>query len=259
MKRIFTVILLVLLLLVPTTALALDLSEKIYDDANLLTGEEIANLQADALSIMNRHSLDAVVLIEEKSISGTYSRMVDFYDGNNFGVGEHGDGIMLYINMKTRDFDILTTGHAEPLYERHLDSMMDEIGGYLADAAYHTAIQKFLARVDRIVTNNGGLPDYIYEPDKIVNPSTEFGVSLLIGLGIGLVATLIAVARHKRSLPNPPSYHTYLGAEGLNEKRTVDRFVSTHTTRTARPKESSSSGGSSGGGRSHGSAGGRKF
>ena len=257
MKRIFVVFLLILILLVPTTVSALDLSEKIYDDAGLLDIDEAAKLQADAFSIINRHSLDVVVLTEERNISNASSRAIDFYDNNNFGVGEHGDGIMLYINMNTRDIYILTTGRAEPLFERRIDNMLDDIIPYLSDADYHTGVQTFLSLTNKIIEENGGLPDYIYPPDAVpVTMAEHIGFSFLVGLGVGLVITLIMVAVHKRSLPASPSYHTYLGENGVKVNREIDQFVSTHTTRTAIPKSSSSSS-SGGGGRSHGGGGGK--
>ena len=260
MKRIFAVLIAILLLFVSISALAVDLSEKIYDNADLFTAEEITNLQANALSINSRHSLDVVVLTEARSISGPLARATEFFDGNNFGIGEHGDGIMLYVNMNTRDVYILTTGHAEPLFERHIESMLDNITPHLGSGDYHTAAQTFLNLTDNLIERNGGLPDYIYPPDLVPTPiSKHITFSLIVGICVGLFVTIILLAIHKRSLPKPPSYHTYLGDEGVKTNHTTDQFISTHTTRTAIPKSSSSSGGSSGGGgRSHG-GGGRKF
>lgn len=98
-----------------------DTSVKIYDAANLLNDNEIAELQTNIHNFINKYNFDMVVVtINEnnkkagKGNIATENYAMDFYEYNDFGKGEQDttgyDGVILVIDMQNRKFSILDVG-----------------------------------------------------------------------------------------------------------------------------------------------------
>jgi uncharacterized membrane protein YgcG len=227
--------------------------EYIYDFAKLFTAQEADELDEKTRELMDRHGLDIVILTMDVS-PGVSSRQHadDFYIGTG-----HTDGVMLYINMAEREVHFLTFGAWEPVFRNNVDFVLDSVTPLLSDGDYIGAAEAFLDAVNIRIYLSSTIP---VQPQQTGPPDLDLvmiiGRSLLIGVIAGALVLSILLLVHGRSLPSPPCYRTYLGGN-VSTKRHIDKFLRTHTSRVALPKNTSSGGGR-GGGIARG-GGGRKF
>lgn len=227
-----------------------DETEKVYDFAELFTDEEEENLYKKICKYINKYDMDmAIVTIAENNKMFAANYADDFWDYNDFGVGEDKDGILFLIDMDTREAYISTTGKAIGVYkDSYIDRMLDKIlekspldspewcADKFIDVANHYAGTK--SRVNLIVIT-------------------------IISLGIPAIVTAIQCSKH-RTIKKGLTGEAYIKKESFRLTKVEDRYL---TTTTSRVRISSDSGSSSGGGssihrsssgRSHG-GGGRRF
>ncbi|MCL2068920.1 MAG: TPM domain-containing protein [Oscillospiraceae bacterium] len=228
----------------------------VSDNAGILTANELDRLNRKAQEFIGGHNLQIIILTTaDPAIQDTSQHADDFY---TLSAGET-DGVMLYINMHSRDVLFLTFGSCEAVFKNYIGYTLDIITPMLSNGDYYGAAFEFIGIADTILTMGpDNIAEYYYDSD--VDFLEILGGSIFAGLFAGGLVLLILVLMHGRSMPPAPSYHTYLGGKILT-RREVDRFVTTHTSRVAIPKPTSSGGG--GGGRSGGGmargGGGRKF
>ena len=79
-----------------------DTSVKIYDYGNLLTDTEETYLKGLVNNYISKYNYD-MVIVTKSNYSATDTAMMnyadDFYDYNNFGIGNTKDGILLFLNV----------------------------------------------------------------------------------------------------------------------------------------------------------------
>ena len=254
------------------TALINDLAELLDEDAEFTLNsklEQISELNECEVAILTVNTTDGMDITE-------YSD--DFYDYNGFGYGENDDGIMLVINMGTREFATTTHGTAIDIFtDYNLSQLENEFIPYLSQGEYENAFIAFYEKCESIFSDyenyqdnyDGGyvyFPDndddgYIYYPDDnnisgSVNPATEIFslkwliVSVIIGIVIAFVYTSYLKGQLKtvRSKSEASDY-IVPGSMQLTQQRDV--FMYRNVSKTAKPK-SNSSGGSRNGGSSFG-------
>ena len=310
MRRMISVLSLVLCLLcVPAGAVEPAVpGQGVYDYAAVLTREELAPLEALAGEIEARQEISlAVVLIKTIGELSPEQYADDFYDSNGFGVGPSRDGMLLLVSFDTRDVQISTVGQALLLFsDADTDRILDSVAPRLSDGDYTAAAEAFftlcdahLTRVraagygdtgetvilegveqpvviapngERVVFDADGTPVRVAE----LSLRTRHGAGTLLlfalaaGIGVGALILGVMVLVHKTSLSRAPSAQSYLPSGGFRLNVSTDRFVRSHTARTAIPQSNDSGGGRGGGsfgggshrtassGRTHGGTG-RKF
>ena len=91
---------------------------RIYDYADLLTEVDEGVLNTLILDYKNRSNYDLVLVTISENPKGSASEFADdFYDYNDFGTGKTRDGVLLLIDMDTREYYISTTGYAIKMYD----------------------------------------------------------------------------------------------------------------------------------------------
>ncbi|TCT12975.1 uncharacterized protein EDC18_11049 [Natranaerovirga pectinivora] len=242
-------------------------TQKVYDEANLLTSSEITTLNQRANELSQSLNMD-IVIVTTLDNQGKTSRDYadDFYDYNGFGFGPDRDGLLLLFNMDDREVYISTAGIAiRYLTDQRIERILDAVDPHLSSANYYEGVVAFLNNVEGYI--RAGIPSNQHTvEEKKPNILGRIVMYLFISMGIGGIAVGVMASNNKgKSTVNEG---TYLQNKALNIISSNDRHVNTRVTHVTinTNSGSGSSGGSSGrstvhrssSGRSHG-GGGRKF
>ena len=221
----------------------------------LLTESETRSVNAALRELSEKHNMTVVVYLDStdwRTTPGSFSR--NWYADEELSE----DGIMLYINVESRDIYITTSGVAERYFpNRQIERLLDDIADALTSGAtrndimVYAGVNAFLMGVDARISGTSLLLQ-------------DVSRSLGIGAVISGIVLLIMFAIHAKSLPAPPRADVYMCSKGLQVTRRNDRIMHTRTTKIPIPKSNSSGGGGSfGGGMSSGGrsfgGGGRRF
>lgn len=251
----------------------------LVDDAGLLTGEEEENLQ----QLIYEYKVDLQLDIVIVTTYGTNGKGVqayadDFYDENGYGYGISKTGILLLIDMESREWYMSTCGDAIYIFTDYgLDQLGETILPWLSNGDYYRAFLAWISELSPYVKayRNGSPVDGYVAPDDYESPYGEeivyhdmpvgirirpFPTALIIGLIAALITIVIMRSRmNTAKLQN--SAANYLKDGSFRLRQRSDMFLYSRVTRTARPKNNTSGGGSSvrrsSGGVSHGGRGGR--
>lgn len=271
MKRIISVLMIVLLL--PVLTLSVFANEKSYvaDHADLLLPEEEIYLQEIAQALNGDYGVD-IVILTLPSLDGKTPQDYadDYYDQN--GYGDH--GALFLLSMEERDWYISTCGDMiYALTDYGIQALADNAIFYMSAGEYFDGFCRFLFDVpEYIEAFRKGSPidgyadysgDYYHgDQEEVVyyeDSSPSFFLSLVIGLAAGGI-TVFVMYRMMDEKNKQRGAAAYIkdGSFHLNTRR--DLFLYSNLSKT-RKQQNNSSGGSSvhrsSGGRRHGGGGGK--
>jgi len=225
-----------------------DADEKIYDFADLFTSSEEEKLYENIQNFIKKHNMDLVIVtIDYNDKSSAQAYADDFYDYNDFGIGNKYDGILFLIDMDNRRMEISTTGNAiEPL-QSEIDTILDNCYSYISNEDYFDCANTFITSTENALSTN-----------TVKIHLISVGVVIILSLIIPTIFCLIVKSRHKNV--KLARYATaYLVNNSFKVTHSNDTFIRTHTSKTPKASSSSSGGSRSGSsGISHG-GGGRSF
>ena len=218
----------------------------LYDDADLLTDYQEAELARKLADISRTYSAQLIVATIPSLSSGDMDGFADYlYDSMDFGYGENRDGAMLLVCMDPREYRILSNGYAGvAIGPRQIDSLCQTMNTYLPGGHYDAAFHAFAEQSG------------VHLENYLVGASFDAGRNLAISLAIGLAVGLIAVFVMKSQLTsvrmqNHAGEYVKPGSMQLRIRR--DIFLYRNVQRVKKPEATSSSrGGSGGGSRSRG-------
>ncbi len=280
--------LIICFLLIPASmVLALNAASlpRVVDNAGLLTEQQAHELQGAIDSLIDEYHMDIVILSLD-SLNGKTSQSYadDYYDENGYGYGSDCSGLLLLVSKLDRELCISTTGQAIDLFTDHsIDNILTEISEYLSVNNYYAAFHCFL---DILPAYLGNSDDRYYNDaatdmdtssehwgsnsrENQPNIATNLLISIVIGLGGGLVAIILMRAQMNTKRPQ---HHAgdYLKEGSFSIHERSDLFLYSNVSKVPRPKDNEGSSGGrirgSGGtsvhrsssGRTHG-GGSRKF
>jgi uncharacterized protein len=282
MKKICPILFALLLLLslsLPVYA-AEELPDYVVDNAGLLTAEEEEKLRQWIVEYNAELQLDIVIVTTYGTDGkGIQAYADDFYDRNGYGYGTDNTGILLLIDMESREWYISTCGEAIYIFTDYgLDQLGQTILPWLSEGAYYRAFQAWISALSPYVkAYHAGSPvDGYVPPDEYESPYGEeiyyyddhvgvtvkpFPIALIIGLVAALVTILVMRSRMNTAKLQKNAAN-YLKAGSFRLRQHSDMFLYSRVTRTAKPKNNTSGGGGSSvhrssGGVSHGGRGGR--
>ncbi len=248
---------------------ALAYKNLVFDEAGLLTQDEVVNLETEANELSEMYNMDIVITTTDDA-GGKSSRDYadDYFDYNGFGVGSDYDGILFLIDMDNREAYISTSGIGiRYLTDERIESILDAVfESGLGNGDFYGASYGFLDGTRYYLEQ--GIPSNQHTlEEKEANRITLFDVILgLIG-GTATGGTFYASTKSRYKLRNPGNPFSYKNNSFVNIANTDDKIIDKIVTHRIIPKPRPSSGSSGGGrstthrsssGRSHG-GGGRKF
>ena len=218
----------------------------LYDEAGLLDYQYERLLEESLEALSEKYQAQFTII----TLSGTDGWDVDtyvemLYDGLNMGYGENRDGVLLMIDMDSRQFRILTNGM--PGVAINTDVIADitnTITSDLSSGDYYAAFDTFLEQCDYYLDGYlNGFPFPVGE--KVV-------IALVIGLVVGIIGVSFLKGQLK-SVRMQRRAHDYVKSGSMQVTVSRDLFLYRTVNRVRRQtSSSSSSGGSSrsvGGGR----------
>lgn len=259
--------LVMLVVFAPLPAKAADQLTFLVDDAGLLSAEDAASIESQLTGLAQKYDMHYVIVTEEDpNISSAMEAADDFFDYNGYGTGDDRSGVLLYINMSTRDVWISTRGFGITTFtDAGIEYILDELVYSLGDEAYFETFETFTALCDDFTQQaKNGTP---YDVDHM--PQEPFpwigGLIMCMALGaiVGLIYILVLRGQLKSVAPNE-SASDYMVKGSMHVTNSREFFLYRTLSRHERPKENSSSGGGgstthrSSSGATHG-GGGRKF
>ena len=234
--------LLVLALCLALACPALAYTPPVADEAGLLSAAEEADLAAQLNAIRSAHQVDVMVI----TVNSTGGLSPDAFINSVFDstFGKNHNGVMLVVDMGSRNFRILSNGlAADAITMDDIDYITEQITPYLSDGDYAQAFEEFADQCEYYI--NGHINGFPF----------PFGTNLVIALVIGFVVALIATGIMRgqlKSVSQKAAAGDYLKTGSLQITRSRDIFLYRNVSRHAKPKSNSSSSSSSGGGRNVG-------
>ena len=278
MKRKFLSVLicLALLLSVIPYADASLIGAQVIDSADLLSDQELIELESKADRLMDDYGMDVVILTLDSLDGDTAQHKADtFYDENGYG----DDGILFLLAMAEREWYISTCGDAIYAFTDYgIQQLGDTALPYLSGGDYYAAFDAYLDALpyylDALEQGSpvDGYADYsgdYYHGDResvVYYEQNTFGVhSVFTSLVIGLIAALVTVLIMRASMNTRRKQHSagdYLKSGSYHLRTRHDTFLYSNVSKIRRQQNSSGGGGGSSvhrssGGRSHGGGGGR--
>lgn len=245
---------------------------RLVDNVGLLTPSEAADIEGILDGYSKEYDLDIAVLTSYGTEYGMSTRdYCEYFFENNYGVGAELDGVILYINMSEREWQIATSGKAiTALTDYGLEYIEKLMIDDLSDGDYYSAFKVFAdSCADLLSIAESGEPYDVQNGDDYADrglvrdtrPGYPFGTNLLISLVFGFIAALVGVTGMKSQLKSVGMQRgtaNYVKRGSFNITQSRDIYLYRNVTRTARPKETSSSH-SSGGSTVHRSSSGHSF
>lgn len=278
MKRKLFAFLLILLcipvLLIPTQASLL--GAQIIDSADLLSDQEMIELESRADSLMDKYGMDVVILtVDSLNGQSPQNKADNFYDENGYG----DNGVLFLLAMDEREWYISTCGDGiYALTDYGIQQVGNAMLPCLSDGDYYGAFEVFLeelplyfdalAKGDPIDGHadyngdyyHGDQEEIVYYEDVDSGPSVF--LSLIVGLAVGGITVLIMrSSMNTRRLQRSAGDYLKQGTYKLNKH--TDLFLYSRVSKVRKQQNTSSGGGGgssvhrSSGGRSHGGGGGK--
>lgn len=235
-----------------TASAAVD--QRIYDNADLLSESEIAELEAVAEEHSRKHGTDFLFLTtaDEQSLY-IQDAMGDFYDTWAEENGQE-NAVLLSMNIATRDVYLAGFGTAETtLDNQRVNLVLDRIIPEMQRGDYAGAFHETVNTSSRYMEFRPGV-----NPENIFF-KTWFQLMLALLLGGVIVGSMVYNSGGRVTT----SASTYFDGNNTRVTGKLDQFRNKTVSRRKVPKKSSGGGGFGGGGMTGGgrsfSGGGRKF
>ena len=249
MKKLFTAIFTTLLFITLTSAaFAYELS--LVDDlANILTRQQVEELQERAVAITQRHQCEVIIITIEAmdDDDGIDEWARYFYKQYEYGYGTEKSGIMFLLSMAEQDYALIAYGYGNTAFTDHGKNIMLDryILPLLADDKYFEAFSAYLDKADEyLVMARGGSPfDTNTDPESARN---DFYIRLAVTILLPLLIASIVCSSWKNQMKTAVAArtaHNYIPANGFKLTGQTDMFLYKTQTQTKIVKNPPSSGG----------------
>lgn len=233
-------------------------SSRLVDNADYLTDREETALLNKLDEISTRQGLDVVIV----TIPDLYGEDItafadDFYDEN----GYHSDGILLLISDYDREWAISTAGYGITAFtDAGQEYMTGQFLDALSEGEYASAFDTYAELCDEFITQaKAGTP---YDVGTLPKGPFHTVRSLLISVGIGLIAALIVTGVMKGKLKTvhaqaAASQYVKPGSMNITESREIFLYRQIQWYKRETEKSGGSSTHKSSSGRTHGGSSGK--
>jgi len=227
---------------------SVDAKEKVYDFADLFDDQEEKDLYDQINKFIKNTNMDlAVVTISynNKHNAGVYSD--DFYDYNDFGIGDDNSGLLFLIDMDTREIYFTTTGDAISVYtDYRKNAILDKVFRYMSDEDYFEGTRVFInAILSYSSIESSEDTNYTIDNDGMIVKDNSFIVGVFIFALIGTIVIILIMAYLNKTVHKANSSRSYLNNSTMRVNKVRDIFLGSHVSKVALPSDTGSGGGSS--------------
>ena len=215
---------------------------RVVDEANVLSGDERAALEARAKELSAAYGLDIVLLTTDLPAGfGRLDYSNDFYRYNGYGLGADYNGLMLSAYRFSDHADCLVTSWGaagQYLSSVNYDRLVDHCDSRLGGGSYYEAMNKWLDEVEHMLRTG-----------RVPRTAGSWGASTAFEAVIAAIFGALGLGSAKKSMRTVRAgWNADHYLAGVRVDAVADDYTHTTTTRkySPPPKPSSSSGGSSG-------------
>lgn len=232
----------------------------IHDDCGLLSNTELSELQTRANQISSDYNCGVYIVVVKNMDDFVFDYEIynDAFGIEAFaqylffnelkGLGSSGDGILLVMSMKERDYDIMAHGNfgnyvfTDYGKSKLADSFLD----YFGEGEWYRGFSAYLKRVDQFLkaAASGNPVDIGSARIKEHNLPFSIVVALIFGMLVALISCLTMKSGMK-SVHIARIASNFISDNGVNIAIQKDMF--SHNTVVRTPLQTSSSGGGGGG------------
>lgn len=232
------------------------LQSLIKDDCGLLSNTELSELQGRASQISSDYNCGLYIYVVKNmdDFAFDYEVYNDAFGIEAFaqylffnelkGVGSSGDGILLVMSMKERDYDIMAHGNFgnSAFTDYGKDKLADSFLDYFADGEWYRGFSAYLNRVERFLqaAAQGKPVDIGSGRLKEHNLPLSIAAGLIFGLIVALISCLTMKSGMK-SVHIARIASNFISRDGV--KIPVQKDFFTHNTVVRTPIQTSSGGG----------------
>ena len=180
-KRLFSAILVLMLLVTMAVSVSAATDAFVYDEAELLTEGERAELANRLHKLSDTYNAQIVVVTIPSAEGNDPDAVVEyFYDNMGIGYGEDLDGVLLLVCMDPREYRILSNGYCgSAINTGAIDDIGNAIVNDLTDGDYAEAFGGFADKCEYYLDGHlNGFPFDI---------GISIGIALLIGVLVGQI------------------------------------------------------------------------
>lgn len=147
-------------------------SKSVVDMANLLTNDEISDLVQKISNTIMAYNLDAAIVTTYINDAYTIEQFADdYYDNNDYGIGDNKDGLLLVLDMSNREWYISTCGKAIDIFtDQNIEYLGEVMLSDLKDGNYFNGFNTFIDHINEFVKN--------YKPAKTSHDSNNEDISV---------------------------------------------------------------------------------
>ena len=141
---------------------------RVFDQMDLFTAVEIAELEEEIAQFRRETGMDFVVLASDDSVEDGKQQDVadDFYDEGGFGMDEEHSGVLYYIDMHNRWHCLSTTGAMiDYMTDERIEAVIENGASYLKAGHYAEAVSAALGSIQRYI--DAGIPEGQYRYDVL--------------------------------------------------------------------------------------------
>lgn len=247
MKKLF--ICLIILCMAGLPALAE--TDRVVDEAGLLSAYEESQLEDTIGRIAAQYEMDVAIVTKDgigfRSIN-VYT--ADYFEAAGYGLGPGKDGLIFLMDMEEREYFTATHGEAITIFTDYgLDTIHDKIVGRLSAGDYFGAFERYLAYVEKYLADYrqaGVIYDYGNRQKAPLQERFMGAVPIvfLVALGIGLIVSF-SLKGQLKTVRRKGNALNYVRQGSFSLSRSQDIYLYTRTTR--RRIETNTSSGSRGG------------
>ncbi|WNF35025.1 TPM domain-containing protein [Bacillaceae bacterium IKA-2] len=268
LKKTFSIMILFIFIIQSGYPVMAQINQKIYDYAELLTTEELKELESLSNQYSENRQVD-IIILTTKDTAGleVESYMQDFYDEMGLGYDKsHGNTVILTIDMEQREVYVAGFYKGEEYIDNNrADLIREKITSDLSGGYYFDAFRSYIELSNEYL---GISPEVNSGPEPGVNPGESSGISSGVSPGLSsektpdnillklwfqiLVSILIAgvivfIMIYRSGGRVTTSAGTYLDASNSKVTKRRDTYVRTTITKVKKPSNKNNSSGGGGG------------
>ena len=254
----------------------------VTDNSGVFSDNQRMELEADATALAEQYKMGVYLLVvdymqdsngrdlQDPSSTQRTNFATSFYRANGLGLNKngssYGDGIMLVVATKSRDYVTIAYGQGSYSFsDEGIKAMEDAVTDELGNDDWYDGAEQYYSRIKEQLAYYDAKGEPWKEPDLL-----SFILKILATLGIPFGVASGKIKREKAAMVTAREQHqadNYLVDDSLVLTTSTDNFVNTTLMATPIPKHESSSdsdgfgggGWGGGGGGGFSSSGGGKF
>lgn len=217
-------IIIFLLIIGINNVFAFDNTYKIYDYAQVLTEKEEKSIKTKIDKYIEKYNLDMVVVTVKYYNQNTLQEYMDeFYNKNQFGIGDNKDGIIIALDLKNniKNIDIMNYGIGNNLYsEEEKKEILNEVN---KEDKYYDKILKFINYSNKYVNKN----DDNYTTNNILSHIDWISI-IVISFIVPTIVIIIGLLKNK-NIKKEDKADYYVKKDVIDIHKKEDKFITTNT------------------------------